>query len=130
VAQVCARAEEFEAREVEILIITFGEVTLARRWMEETCVGYSILLDPEREAYTAYGLERSWIRSWNLRTFFTYLRLFLSGRKWRGVQGDSAQLGGDFIIDADGILRLTYRSRDPTDRPPVETLLGALEPQA
>jgi peroxiredoxin len=127
VAQVCARDGEFKDREAVSLIITFGQVTLARRWMEETCVDYPVLLDPEREAYTAYGLERSWIRSWNFRTFLTYLKLFLSGRKWRGVQGDSAQLGGDFVIDRQGILRLAYRSRDPADRPPVEMLLEAID---
>ena len=49
-----------------------------------------------------------------------------AGRRWRGIQGDSAQLGGDFIVDADGIVRLAYRSRDPTDRPLVEQLLTVL----
>ena len=40
----------------------------------------------------------------------------LSGKKWRGIQGDSAQLGGDFIVDADGNIRFAHRSHDPTDR--------------
>ena len=47
-------------------------------------------------------------------------------RKWRGIQGDSTQLGGDFLIDAQGVLRLAYRSQDPTDRPSIATLRDAL----
>ena len=38
----------------------------------------------------------------------------------------SAQLGGDFIVDADGIVRLAYRSENPTDRAPVPRLMNAL----
>lgn len=55
-----------------------------------------------------------------------YVQLLASGRKWRGIQGDSAQLGGDFIVDANGVVRLAYRSHDPTDRPSVDTLINQL----
>jgi len=66
------------------------------------------------------------LRSWNFKTFRQYFQLFAAGRKWRGIQGDSAQLGGDFIIDPAGTLLLAYRSHDPTDRPSVEHLLTVL----
>jgi hypothetical protein len=35
-------------------------------------------------------------------------------------------LGGDFIVDSQGKVRLVYRSHDPTDRPPVEDILAIL----
>ena len=90
-------------------------------------MGYlAIGLDPERTVYATYGLERSFRRSWNLKTMWRYVRLLTSGRQWRGIQGDSAQLGGDFVVDAGGIVRLAYRSYDPTDRPPVANLLALL----
>jgi hypothetical protein len=95
-------------------------------WMEETCVNFPILLDPDRESYAAYGFHRSLLRSWGLKTFFTYVKLLISGRKWRGVQGDSAQLGGDVIIDGNSIIRFIHRSMDPSDRPSAETLLRVL----
>jgi hypothetical protein len=85
-----------------------------------------LLLDPEREVYGTYGLQESWLRSWNLRTIWFYLRRLLSGRKWRGIQGSSTQLGGDFIVDTKGFLRLTYRSQEATDRPEVAQLLALL----
>jgi len=70
------------------------------------------------------------LRSWGLNTFLTYSRLMLNGRKWRGIQGDSGQLGGDFIINTNGIIRLAYYSRDPSDRPSASHLLDILGPTA
>jgi len=55
-----------------------------------------------------------------------YVQLMRAGRRWRGIQGNSAQLGGDFLIDVQGIIRLAYRSHDPTDRPAVTDLLFLL----
>ena len=111
----------------DVLIISFGALPLAQAWLEETCSPFRLLLDPERVYYRDYGLERSLRRSWNLRTIWRYAQLLASGRRWRGIQGDSAQLGGDVVVSADGIVRLAYRSHDPTDRPDVDQLLTVLE---
>ena len=55
-----------------------------------------------------------------------YAQLLVTGTHWRGIQGDSTQLGGDFIVDGNSVVRLAYRSHDPTDRPAVDDLLVAL----
>lgn len=55
-----------------------------------------------------------------------YTRRVLAGQKLQSIQGDPHQLGGNFVIDAAGVLRLAHRSKDPVDRPPVKTLLAAL----
>lgn len=124
---MCRHQEEFERLNVEVLVISFGSLPLATAWLEETCAPFRLLLDPERTVYDTYGLERSLSRSWNLRTIWRYVRLMASGRRWRGIQGDSAQLGGDFIVSADGVVRLAYRSHDPTDRPDAAQLLAIFE---
>lgn len=125
-AQLCRHQDELRRLKVEVLLVSFSSPGYARVWSEEVCSAFRLLLDRERTLYRAYGLERSLWRSWNLRTLWLYIRLLLSGRKWRGIQGDSAQLGGDFIVDSEGVVRLTYRSHDPTDRPPVAALLALL----
>jgi len=127
VAQLCQHQEELDRLNVEVLIISFGTLPAAERWLEETCNPFRLLLDPERTVYEAYGLERSLARSWNLRTIRRYVQLLTSGRRWRGIQGDSAQLGGDFVVDADGIVQIAYRSHDPTDRPDVDDLLSIMQ---
>lgn len=42
------------------------------------------------------------------------------------MQGDPRQLGGDVIVDAEGVIRLIHRSKDPVDRLPVDRLLAVL----
>ncbi|MFQ5613494.1 MAG: AhpC/TSA family protein [Anaerolineae bacterium] len=111
----------------EVLLVSFGTEYWVRVWLEETQSPFLLLLDPDRAAYRAYGLERSLLRSWGGKTIWRYARLLLAGRRWRGIQGDSGQLGGDFIIDAGGLIRLARPSQDPTDRPPVADLLAVLE---
>lgn len=125
-AQLCQHQEEFERLNTKVLIVSFGTLPAAQAWLEETCSLFSLLLDKERTVYEAYGLERSLLRSWNLKTIQRYMELMREGRQWRGIQGDSTQLGGDFVIDAEGVVRLAYYSQDPTDRPPADDLLALL----
>lgn len=129
-AQLCQFQDEFRRLDTRVLIVTFGALPAAQAWVKETCAPLPVLLDPDRTAYDAYGLERSLRRARNLRAIWRYTQLLTSGRQWRGIQGDSAQLGGDFAVDGEGIIRLAHRSHDPTDRPAVESTLrhvGELE---
>jgi alkyl hydroperoxide reductase subunit AhpC len=126
VAQLCQRQDQFEQLDTEVLIISFSALPLARAWLEETCSPFRLLLDPDRQVYDAYGMERSYRQSWNIKTVSAYVNLIRDGREWRGIQGDSAQLGGDFVIDCGGLVRMACRSKDPTDRPPVHDLLKTL----
>jgi hypothetical protein len=96
--------------------------------MNEVCETFTVLLDRERVAYQAYGLERSRLRSWHPRVVWIYIkRWFQRGQFYDSHGDDTSQLGGDFIVDKDGILRLIHPSHDPSDRPSVEELLNALK---
>jgi hypothetical protein len=126
VAQLCRHLQEFEALKTHIVVVSFSQPEQARIWLDETNVPFTLLLDPERKAYRAYGLEYSLLRSWGLNVWLQYARLLFKGRKWRGIQGDSGQLGGDIIVDSTGRILLAFRSHDPTDRPDIQSLLAAL----
>lgn len=123
---MCRYADEFRQLHAEVVVVSFGTPALARRWLEETCSPFTMLLDAEREVYRAYGLKSSWLASWNPNTAFFYIRMLLSGRRLYGIQGDPNQLGGDFIIDTSGILRLSHPSTEATDRPPVPQIMDVL----
>jgi len=127
VAQLRLNNSELEARDTRVALISFSTTDLAQKWIAETKASFRFLLDPERKAYQAFGLDHSLSRSWSPKVWFEYARLMAQGRKWRGIQGDSGQLGGDFIVDRGGILHLAYRSSDPTDRPSVDFLLRRLD---
>ncbi|MCI0555901.1 MAG: redoxin domain-containing protein [Anaerolineae bacterium] len=123
---MCQHLPEFESLNTRIVVISFSQPDQARIWLDETSAPLTLLLDPERKAYRAYGLEYSIFRSWAPNVWLSYVQLILNGRKWRGIQDDSGQLGGDVVVDSNGRVRLIYRSHDPTDRPDIHTLLAAL----
>lgn len=126
-AQLRQYSAELKALQAQVVVISFGSTFGAQAWLDEVEARFTILLDPSRAAYTAYGLEYSLARSWSIKVWLEYARLMLSGRKWRGIQGDSGQLGGDFVVDSNGVIRFAHRSDDPTDRPSISQLLVALE---
>lgn len=125
-AQLCQHLPEFEALNARIVVISFSHPNQAHIWLNETSTPFTLLLDPERKAYRAFGLEYSLLRSWAPKVWLRYAQLILRGSKWRGIQDDSGQLGGDVIVDSKGYIRLIRRSHDPTDRPDVQMLLTAL----
>lgn len=125
-AQLRRQQEDLERLNAQVLVISFSTAALARGWLRETGAPFPLLLDPERRVYRVYGLESSVLRVWSPKVLWHYVRLMRAGRRLRPIQGDPHQLGGDFIVDRDGIIRLAYRSDDPTDRPPVQMLLEVL----
>ncbi len=125
-AQLCRHVDEFASLNTEVLVISFGAERWARAWLRETGAPFPLLLDPDRRVYRSYGLDRSALRTWTPRVVWYYVRQLAAGGQLRPVQGDPHQLGGDFIVDIGGIVRLAYPSRDPLDCPPVARVLEAL----
>lgn len=95
--------------------------------MNEVCGTFTVLLDRDRTAYKAYQLERSRLRSYHPRVVWIYVkRWFQRGEFFDSHGDDTSQLGGDFIVDRQGILRLVHPSHDPTDRPSVDALVDVI----
>lgn len=125
---MCAHQDKFTKLNTRVFVISFGTLPAVQQWLRETCVTFTVLLDRERTVYTAYGLERSRLRSLSPRTLWLYATRHLRGKQMHSSHGDdTSQLGGDFIVDKNGILRLSYPSHDPVDRPSVDDLLKALQ---
>jgi alkyl hydroperoxide reductase subunit AhpC len=125
---LCARQDEFSGLNTRVVIISFATLPALQKWMEETCGSFEVLLDPDREVYKSYQLERSRLRAWHPKAIWIYIKRWFQGGTFYDSHGDdTSQLGGDFIIDKHGILKLVYPSHDPTDRPPVDDLLVVIE---
>ncbi len=123
-----SRYNEIQSMDAEVIIISFGTDVWVKEWLKQVQVPFPLLLDPERRAYRAYGLERSMVRAWGLKNGWHYLKAVLGGQRLYRLRGDdTAQMGGDFIVDSGGILRFTHPSHDPTDRPSAGELLQALK---
>jgi peroxiredoxin len=98
-------------------------------FLAEQPLPFPLLADPTRAAYQAFELGRtSWATFLSLGVVLRYLGLIFRGwhprRASRGE--DLLQLGGDFVLDAEGRLVYAHRSEEPTDRPKIEALVAAL----
>lgn len=121
--QLHQHTQEFDNVNTKLVAVSFTGGYWARAWQQETQLPIPLVIDEERTLYQAFGLQQSFWGAFGLRSTWYYLKNLKFPRIW----GNPLQLGGDFIIDAAGVLRWRYRSTDNTDRPSVETLLQALE---
>jgi hypothetical protein len=124
------RQWQAELAPARLVIITFASAEKASRALQPWLCTFEVWVDPEREAYRAWGLGRRWLGLLNLGTVRLYACAFMHGQGWRPRQWDIGQLGGDAVLDANGQVRLWHAGRTPDDRPSIEALIRALNPEA
>jgi hypothetical protein len=124
------RQRQAELAPARLVIITFASAAKASRALQPWLSAFEVWVDPEREAYRAWGLGNRWLGLLNLGTVRLYARAFTHGKGWRPRQWDLGQLGGDAVLDANGVVRLWHAGRTPDDRPSIEALIRALNPEA
>lgn len=119
--------DELRASEIEVLLVSFEPLARVRGYSLDDGFGWPVLADERSAAYAAYGLERaSFLRAWlSPRTVRFYLASALRGKRIRRPVSDTAQLGGDFLVDPHGRVVFAFRSTEPADRPAVEAILAA-----
>ncbi|MBK8989993.1 MAG: redoxin domain-containing protein [Chloroflexi bacterium] len=122
-----AHQAEFVTLQANVVTISFGTAYWSQVWLQETGSPFPFLIDADRVAYHAYGLESSVFRSWSPANLWYYTRAVMQKRETFGKRGNPHQLGGDFIIDPQGIVRLAHPSREPTDRPSLNEVWRALQ---
>ena len=92
---------------------------------------WPVLIDQERRTYGDWGLRRAsrsrlarldWVRG--------YARMLLRGDRLARPGSDVLQLGGDFVVDREGIVVLAHAQESFDDRPPAGALVKALEDAA
>jgi alkyl hydroperoxide reductase subunit AhpC len=124
-AQLRRHADEFAERHTNVVTITFGPASRMQAWLRETRSPFVLLLDGQRTAYRDYSVRRS-LSSLSIAAVRRGRELARQGQPVTYLQGDPLQLGGTFIVDASGIVRLAHRSSTPIDYPSVEELLTVL----
>lgn len=114
------------------LFVAFDAPERLREFLLEGLdVPYPVLVDPDRSAYRAWGLERGSVaRIWgDPHVWLQYARELAHGSRLRLPGTDTLQLGGDFVVDRAGTVAYS-RPQRRDDRPPVAELLRALESAA
>jgi peroxiredoxin len=116
-----------ELGDAEVALVTFTRQRNLRGYRGRLHLPFAVLTDETRSTYRAYGLGRGrWWRVWGPATVAAYARLVRRGGRTRPTGEDTLQLGGDFVIDRDGVVVYAYRSHGPADRPPVDDLVEAV----
>jgi len=116
-----------EGLRVAVLVVTFEAGFLARAYIEDTRLAWPLVVDESRALYAAYGMLRG--RAWDIwgpATWLAYARSLARGGALRRATGDVSQLGGDVLIDPDGIVRVHHVGSGPADRPSVQSLLAVV----
>lgn len=123
---MCDRADRLDQLGAEAVFVVHDDAESVRgQLLDGLDVPFPVLLDEQRGAYTAWGLTRaSWAGIWlDPGVWRAYARLLRSGERLRSAGRDTRQLGGDFVIAAEG--RIAYsRPQRRDDRPPVGELLN------
>ena len=118
--------EELDRLGVQTLVVTFEGREAAREYLEETRMFWPLLVDTERRLYRAYDMHAVRLRHlWGFATMRAYGREALRGRFPRIPRADTAQQGGNVLIDPTGVVRLHHVGRGPADRPTVTSVLAA-----
>ena len=116
--------------DMDVVLVTFTSPTNLEWYAAVNGPISPILIDRERSAYRAFGLGRGSIRRvYGWRAARRYFELFRSGRLhgWTKPTEDTLQLGGDFIVDATGVLVYGHWGLGPDDRPSVDELIAAIQ---
>ena len=112
-------------RNVKVAIVTFEANALAQAYVRSTDLEWPLLVDASRSLYRAYGMERgNWWNLYGFPAWGIYFKLFAKGRRLKLARSDFAQLGGDILIDPNGIVRFHHVGNGPADRPTVESILA------
>lgn len=113
--------------EVAVAVVSFDAGPLAENYVKHSGLRWPLLIDAERKLYAAYGMERA--DNWHLyrpSVIWQHLKLLLKGRRLGRPGSDVHQLGGDVLVDPSGTVRMHYISRDPADRPSVDSILDTV----
>lgn len=123
--QLRQHQQELLDRKVAVAVITFDSDVLAKAYAKQTGLPWPLLIDRKHQTYRAYGMLRaSWWSILRPSSIVKYLKLMLiKGHRIEKSGEDYRQLGGDVLINPQGIVRLHFVSDSPHDRPDVSEIL-------
>ncbi len=128
--EVAQHFDKFQAMRAHVVAVSFMPPHRVTAFLTALPLPFPVVSDPERTAYQALSLPRStWWQFLRLGAGWRFVKLLLRG--WiptKPAPGDDLlQLGGDFVLDAEGRIVFAYSSAEATDRPTISVLLEAVK---
>ena len=112
----------------EVCVVTFEALPTAKDYVRQTQLPWPLLVDESRSLYKAYSMQRG--DAWNIygpASIWVYMKLLVRGRRLRKPGSDVHQLGGDILIDPNGVVQIHHVGAGPADRPAVSTLIQRMK---
>jgi peroxiredoxin len=122
--------KKIENAGLSLTVINQGTPEISALFAEKFAPGLTMLCDPERKVYEAYGLEKG-----NLFQTFLNPKIWsaISRARKKGYQvetppegQDAMQMSGTFIISKSGQILLPYYYDHIADHPPLDLLLSGV----
>lgn len=115
---------------MNVAAVSFSTPQRVAAFLKEMPQPFAVLADPTMTGYRTFALARTSLWAFfRPRVLRRYLGLILRG--WLpgkpAKEDDIFQLGGDYLIDAEGRLAYVHPSLDAGDRPTIAELLAAIE---
>ena len=121
------RQPDFEARGASLAAIGLGDPAYARAFRDESGITFPLLVDADREAYRAAGLESaSWLHVLRPDNIVAGLRARAAGHRQYRKGPNPFQLGGSFVFGPGNIDRYAHVSRTFGDNALVSAVVAAL----
>jgi hypothetical protein len=113
---------------VQVLVVTFEAESVAQAYVHDTELQWPLLIDESRELYKAYDMQHGkWWDIYGPSAWWIYAKLLVKGRRMVASHSDFEQLGGDVLIDPEGIVRMHHVGKGPSDRPDVSSIIARIK---
>ncbi len=117
----------YDAAGLQIVLIGMGTPEQARQFQRSLALPFTILSDPGKQSYRAFGLTRRLnlareLNPQSLSRFVTDVARYGVAR----TDQDVMQLGGVFVVDRAGIVRFAFTALRASDRPSTDEIITAL----
>ncbi len=116
--------QELRKRNIFVYVVTFDDVEMAQDYENQSPWTWPLLLDPDLELYRRFSRgHASWWALAGPVSIVKYVRWLINGSKLQKVGKDIFQLGADVVANPDGEVVFHNLSKDPHDRPDVQSVL-------
>ena len=121
------REKGFQLKGAHIAAVSLGDANYARLFREETGITFPLLIDENKMAYNAVGLQRGSIfHALRADNFAAGRRAMAGGHRQHKLGRNPFQLGGSFIFGPGNVDLYAHVSTTFGDNAPVADLLAAL----
>jgi len=127
VAQLRPYMREIRDAGGDLVVVGTGAPYFAKAFRQDLGISdVDVYIDSARRAYDLAGFRRGVSGLLHPRAIWNYLLAFVSGHRYKGMQGDALQQGGVLVVAPDDGIAFRYVSKMSGDHPEAEQILAAV----